>query len=758
MQAGSQSKGLRASLFAVCLGVCSALWMGLAKAGVDEPIAYIGHGAFFEASGKQIAPTQQFVAEAQAWYRADLSRRLGEGKAVDFAMFEHDLFDGVPLQGQAHLVFEQRALEWLYANSERQKDDDRTLGKLRALDFALTFEMRESPGAKDVGQGVPFVLPPPLAKKLAAVRALQAQGGAGVKTATLNSGVAYTNECIAAGVPIPPSIGVMDPAGLAGWKSQGFIPQALQFIVGTPAELRTYRSTSPLGMCYALPRYSNNAMTTVALDGVICLSEVTSKVCIWDNQMSGTTFSFAAGAQIPIGAPNLGVDPLGRYQAGGNELLGGQGGVCTDCHAGENPFITHPKANLGAYLWENLWQVQSLPTFAPNRYDPIVPASWPQNQFSQTFASVPAVCSGCHVKYSAGRFPHLSNQLPGYCGTILPGGYNTTMPPGVPGTQVPAASAFRNAYCYAPPNNTTADAGDPHITTTNGISYDFQAAGEFVVLTNDDTGFEVQSRQSPVQTTFIPPPNPYTGLQSCVALNTAVAARVNTHRVTYQPIRNTAGKEEMQLRIDGRITALTAAPIPLGGGAYVALAAAGGGMHVVFSDGSDLVATPRFWASQGYWYIDIDVTNTPAREGIAGHVLAGDWLPRAPDGSSFGPMPGPLATRHVVLNQTFADAWRVTSSTSLFDYATGTSTATFTDRNWPTPPGQACRTSLPPVRPPLTTMQPQLAVQACRAVEDDTKHAHCVFDVTVTGDAEFARGYLPADGTAGGAAQPAGKN
>ncbi|HWU52949.1 MAG TPA: hypothetical protein VN153_09045, partial [Tahibacter sp.] len=629
MQAGSQSKRLRASLFALGLGICGSVWAGAAPAGSDEPIAYIGHGAFFEASGKQITPTQQFVAEAQAWYRADLSRRLGEGKAADFAMFEHDLFDGVPLQGQARLVFEQRALEWLYANSERQKDDDRTLGKLRALDFALTFEMRERPGAKDVGQGVPFVLPPPLAKKLAAVRALQAQGGAGVKTATLNSGIAYTNECIAAGVPIPPSIGVMDPAGLAGWKSQGFIPQALQFIVGTPAELRTYRSTSPLGMCYALPRYSNNAMTTVALDGVICLSEVTSKVCIWDNQMSGTTFSFAAGAQIPIGAPNLGVDPLGRYQAGGNELLGGQGGVCTDCHAGENPFITHPKANLGAYLWENLWQVQSLPTFAPNRYDPIVPASWPQNQFSQTFASVPAVCSGCHVKYSAGRFPHLSNQLPGYCGTILPGGYNTTMPPGVPGTQVPAASAFRNAYCYAPPNNTTADAGDPHITTTNGISYDFQAAGEFVVLTNDDTGFEVQSRQSPVQTTFIPPPNPYTGLQSCVALNTAVAARVNTHRVTYQPIRNTAGKEEMQLRIDGRVTALTATPIPLGGGAYVALAAAGGGMHVVFSDGSDLVATPRFWASQGYWYIDIDITNTPAREGIAGHVLAGDWLPRA---------------------------------------------------------------------------------------------------------------------------------
>ncbi len=744
MQARTLSQWLCASLAAGCLGVGGAIWTGPAHAVPDEPIAYIGHGAFFEANGRQITPTQDFVAKAQAWYRADLSSRLAGRKAFELAVFEKDLFDGVPASGQARLVFEQRALEWLYANSERQTNDDRTLGKLRALDFALTFELREHETAKAVAQGVPFVL----AKKLADVRALQAQGEAGVKTATTNSGVAYTNECIAAGVPIPPSIGVMDPAGLAGWKSQGFIPQALQFIVGTPAELRTYRSLSPLGMCYALPRYSNNLMTTVALDGVICLSEVTSKVCIWDNQMSGTTFSFAANATIPIGAPNLSVDPLGRYQAGGNELLGGQGGVCTDCHAGENPYITHPKANLGSYLWENLWQVQNLPTFAPNRYDPLVPAAWPQNQFSQTFASVPAACSGCHVKFSAGRFPHLSNQLPGYCNTILPSAYNTTMPPGLPGSQVPAASAFRNAYCFAGPNNTTADAGDPHITTTNGVSYDFQAAGEFVVLTNDDTGFEVQSRQSPVQTTFIPPPNPYTGLQSCVALNTAVAARVNEHRVSYQPIRTASGREEMQLRIDGRITALTATPIPLGGNAYVALAAAGGGMHVQFDDGSDLVATPRYWSSQGYWYVDIDITNTPAREGIAGHVLAGDWLPRAPDGSSFGPMPGPLATRHVVLNQTFADAWRVTSSTSLFDYAPGTSTANFTDRNWPTPPGQPCRSQLPPVRPPLTKMQPQLALEVCRVVEDETKRAHCVFDVTVTGDREFVRGYLPADGTA----------
>ena len=84
------------------------------------------------------------------------------------------------------------------------------------------------------------------------------------------------------------------------------------------------------------------------------------------------------------------------------------------------------------------------------------------------------------------------------------------------------------------------------------IHYDFQSAGEFVALKNSDTGFELQARQSPVQTTFTPPANPYTGLASCVSLNTAVAVRVGKHRVTYQPSPGSEGKaDRMQLRIDG---------------------------------------------------------------------------------------------------------------------------------------------------------------------------------------------------------------
>jgi lysyl endopeptidase len=136
-------------------------------------------------------------------------------------------------------------------------------------------------------------------------------------------------------------------------------------------------------------------------------------------------------------------------------------------------------------------------------------------------------------------------------------------------------------------------------------------------------------------------------------------------------------------------------------------------------------------------------------------VLAGDWLPRAPDSTSFGPKPPSLHDRHVVLNQKFADAWRISKTTSLFDYAAGTSTANFTDINWPPESGQPCRTSLPS-NPPLRRMQPELAQAACRSIRDKALVADCLFDVTVMGDRSVARGYLLADkAKAGKATRPA---
>jgi hypothetical protein len=731
------------AVVAIAGSVCAI--HALAQTLPQEPIAYIGHGGFFDQQGNQIAVSQAFVDQAQAWYRTKLLSGLDDAKKAEFAGFERRLFVGAPAKGQTRMVLKQRSLEWLFANSQRHQEDDRTLGKLRALAYALKWQIPERAELKAFDKRALFALPVKLVKKLD-LPEFSPNGGAQLPLATMNLGQAYINECIAAKVPIPPPIGVLDPNGTAGWKTQGFIPTLKQFIEGTPAEVRTYKSTTPAGMCYALPRYTDNTKTTVMLDGVICLGQEKSKVCFWDNQMSGAGFNFPAGAKIPIGVADIAVDPMGRYQAGGFELLGGSGGVCTDCHAGENPYITHPKVDLGGgILWESLSNApQNLPTFSPNRYDPLVPAAWPQNQLSQAEPTVPGECSACHFKGNAGRFPHLSNLLngtPGYCKTILTQAIAKTMPPDAPpGSAKVVANKFRDDFCGLPPNADSADAGDPHLTTTNGIHYDFQAAGEFVALKNSDTGFELQTRQSPVQTTFTPPANAYTGLASCVSLNTAVAVRVGKNRVTYQQDVSSEGR--LQLRINGKVVHPSDGPFDFGGGNVLSKAASSDALNIQIDDGTKLSITPRFWTSQGYWYLDVAVQKTPAREGTMGPVLAGDWLPRGPNGASFGARPVPLLDRHVVLNQKFANAWRVSKTSSLFDYAAGTSSANFTDVNWPTESGKPCKTTLPS-NPPLKAMNPELARAACQGIKDKALLENCLFDVTVMGDRSAAEGYLP---------------
>lgn len=756
--------------FAAIVSVCFLVEMfgvlgpQAARAQDREPIAVIGHGGFFDQEGRQIPLTLGFVAKAQAWYRSRLLATLTGEKRREFTSYEKRLLAGLNASGQDLLLLQHQALEWLLANTASADLKLQAAGKLRALRYAMDWKLPEQDSLNVVEKREPFTPRADVLKRLQSLpfdtpqskpsqfKPMQFKPGGGVllPTITTNSGQAYINECMNNGVPIPPTINVMDPAGLAGWKSQGFIPQSIQFIVGSPAEVRTYHSTSPEGMCIALPRYSDASLSTVSLDGVICIGKQSSKVCFWDNQWTdpstGTvhTFSFPAGTQIPIGVANV---AGGKYQAGGKEIEFGTGGTCTDCHAGENPYIVHPEADLGGgLLMGQLNQPpQNLPTFGINRYDPLVGGSWPQNDLSQAGSTVPAPCSTCHIKGVAGRFPHLSNQIrSGYCNTILAQAITKTMPPGSPGSAAAAANSFMNTWCPFPPNSSSADAGDPHITTTNGIHYDFQAAGEFTALKNSDTGFELQTRQSPVLTNFTPGVNPYTGLASCVSLNTAAAMRVDKRRITYQPVGASANAE-WQLRVDG-VSVNPANGFDLGGGNVIRPTTTGGEIDVRLNDGTRVLVIPLFWESQGYLYLDVQVFNTPARGGVMGPIIGTDWLPWAPDGSSFGPRPTLLLDRHVQLNHKFADAWRVSNSTSLFEYAPGTTTADFTDSNWPPEPGKACTsTSLRGPTPRVKEPRPDLAQRACRGIKDKGNYANCIFDVTVMGDAIAAKGHQRAD-------------
>jgi hypothetical protein len=81
------------------------------------------------------------------------------------------------------------------------------------------------------------------------------------------------------------------------------------------------------------------------------------------------------------------------------------------------------------------------------------------------------------------------------------------------------------------------------------------------------------------------------GLVSCLAMNTAVAAQVGTHRVTYEPsFRAAYRRGPFDLRVDGKVTTLGAAGVNLGGGAQVKKSAVGEGIEVDFPDGKILTA------------------------------------------------------------------------------------------------------------------------------------------------------------------------
>jgi len=293
--------------------------------------------------------------------------------------------------------------------------------------------------------------------------------------------------------------------------------------------------------------------------------------------------------------------------------------------------------------------------------------------------------------------------------------------------------------------------GDTHIVTVDGVKYDFQAVGEFVTLRDDSGTFEIQTRQSAVATNG-PGGDPYSGLSTCVSVNTAVAARVGSQRITYQPTLD--GKPDpggMELRIEGELTELGENGLTLeSGGRIIRSAAGSGAIEIEFPNGASLLVTPAWWASYSLWYLNVSIKNAAATKGISGVIPYTDdlpgktrrsrsWLPALPDGSTVGPMPESLHERYVTLYQTFADAWRVTDETSLFDYGSGTSTATYTDRNWPMENPQSCNV---PGQTPMQPIERGVAEKLASKIVDPNLRQFAVFDIMVTGEEGFANAYL----------------
>jgi hypothetical protein len=256
-----------------------------------------------------------------------------------------------------------------------------------------------------------------------------------------------------------------------------------------------------------------------------------------------------------------------------------------------------------------------------------------------------------------------------------------------------------------------------------------------------------------VLTATVPITNPYTGITHCVAIYTAVAAKLGSTRVTVQPSPGAEpDPKSMQLRVNGKPVTLGEAPLilyastkdagdtPSRGGTVDGTLTkhADGVIEMTDARGTQLVVTPSYWDSQKVWYLNVNVYGTAAHEGTMGSIAPKSWLPALPDGTSLGARPESAADRYQALYEKFADAWRVTDATSLFDYAPGTNTATFTRDEWPRNNPQSCAIE---GQTSVAAVSEQVAQQACANVKNATEKTDCVFDVMITGNTGFAKSY-----------------
>lgn len=275
-------------------------------------------------------------------------------------------------------------------------------------------------------------------------------------------------------------------------------------------------------------------------------------------------------------------------------------------------------------------------------------------------------------------------------------------------------------------NRCAASNGDPHLRTLDGIAYDFQAAGEFSLLRTPDGTVDVQVRQEPA-----------TGAeQGWASNNTALALRIGDRRVAMY-----ATPAGIDLRVDGAVQ---------GGQEEITV----GGGHVQRHEGGIEVDLPDgtvIWGlSIAPYGINVLVDPSPALVangvGLLGPSAPGLNVPRLPDGTAL-PAPIDRHDAYALLYQRFADAWRLTDASSLFDYDQGKTTASYTVADYPAAPKVATFHELDPVKAAE-------ALQTCAPVADLELREQCAFDVIVTQDPGYVRPYVAVErvvlsGTAG---------
>ncbi|MCO6509548.1 MAG: VWD domain-containing protein [Aridibacter famidurans] len=242
--------------------------------------------------------------------------------------------------------------------------------------------------------------------------------------------------------------------------------------------------------------------------------------------------------------------------------------------------------------------------------------------------------------------------------------------------------------------------GDPHMCTHDGLKYDFHGVGEFVLSRTDD--FEVQARHGSVW--------------KYAAFNSAAAVKIKGSRVAVyggQPAKLTVNGEDFELEVGEEVRLPGGASLRRDESTY--RVSADGYVFEAMTQ-SDKIGAVRVRVPEG--------TKSVGLLGNRNGSRVDDLMPSAGPALQF-----PVSFED--LYRKFGDSWRVTSRTSLFDYAFGESPDTFADPTLPLKRVTAKQLN--------KTMREQ-AEEICKnaGVTDESNLEDCVFDVALTGDPGYA--------------------